>query len=71
MGDDLSQTGGRHKDIEILLQESVKDKVDRMFGKSGDSSAQKGAGICTTSQPSDPILKVAEAILKTQKPNIN
>ena len=55
MGDDLSQTGGRRKDIESLLQESVKDKVDRMFGKFGDSSAQKGSGIRTTSQPSDPI----------------
>ena len=71
MGDDLSQNGGHRKDIESLPQESVKDKVDRMFSKMGDSSAQKGSGIRTASQPSDPILKVAEAILKTQKPNIN
>ena len=70
MGDDLSQNGGHRKDIESLPQESVKDKVDRMFSKMGDSSAQKGSGIRTASQPSDPILKVAEAILKTQKPNI-
>ena len=41
-----------------------------MFGKMEDSSAQKVYGIRTASQPSDPILKVAEAILKTQKPNI-
>ena len=70
MGDDLSQNGGHRKDIESLPQESVKDKVDRMFSKMGDSSAQKGSGIRTASQPSDPILKVAGAILKTQKPNI-
>ena len=70
MGDDLSQNGGHRKDIESLPQESVKDKVDRMFSKMGDSSAQKGSGIRTASQPSDPILNVAEAILKTQKPNI-
>ena len=70
MGDDLSQNGGHRKDIESLPQESAKDKVDRMFSKMGDSSAQKGSGIRTASQPSDPILNVAEAILKTQKPNI-
>lgn len=56
--------------VRTLKEESVKDKVDRMFGKFGDSSAQKGSVIRTTSQPSDPMLKVAEAILKTQKPNI-
>ena len=40
MGDDLSQNGGHRKDIESLPQESVKDKVDRMFSKMRDSSAQ-------------------------------
>ena len=70
MGDDLSQTGGRREGIESLLPESVKDNVDRMFGKLGDSSAEKGSGIRTASQPCDPISKVADAILKTQKPNI-
>ena len=68
MGDDLSQNGDHCKDIESLPQE--RGQVDRMFSKMGDSSAQKGSGIRTASQPSDPILKVAEAILKTQKPNI-
>ena len=65
MGDNSSRAGGRRKDIESLPQESVKDKVDRMFGKMEDSSAEKVSGIRTASHPSDPILKVAEAILKT------
>ena len=68
--DNSTRAGGHCKDTESLPQESVKDKVDQMFGKMEDSSVQKVYGIRTASQPSDPILKVAEVILKIQKPNI-
>lgn len=56
--------------MEDLPWESMKEKIDRLFRTTEETPAPKAPMLLTQHETSAPLLKVAKAILKTQKPDL-
>lgn len=55
--------------VEYLPWEGMKEKIDHLFWTTEETPAPKAPMLLAQHETSVPLLKVAEAILKTQKPD--